>query len=373
MSDRNLHSMEKCGNRNCVANYPRVRIKAFDVLKLYAIFLVLWGHSIQYFLSSNYFDEPVYRIIYSFHMPLFMMISGYFSISSMKLTPFLFIKKKFIQLILPSFSWVIVLNLIPFLSKTHFLTQDPSLWLIHIKGAIGSIIYGFYGPYPFWFLKTCFICYILAYCGGRLRINKYLWMCITLIISQRIPHFVNIEVMYPCFIVGLELKDNQRFYSQICRHKIWLWGLFILMLCFWDQFFWGYDGVIKNFIINSIHIYNTYLLVIISRIYRLTIGIIGSLAFIGLICSLLPQNKNSKLITLCSSWGQYTLGIYILQSILLETIMAKYINLDNLNFYIFNFAVAPIISLLVLTSCVYIIKIMSKSKILSLLFYGKIN
>ena len=35
------------------------RLPYFDVLKLFAIFLVLWGHCIQYFLSSQYSDELV--------------------------------------------------------------------------------------------------------------------------------------------------------------------------------------------------------------------------------------------------------------------------------------------------------------------------
>ena len=71
----------------------KTRIKAFDFLKFFAIFLVIWGHVIQYFLSSDYSDELVYRIIYSFHMPLFMMVSGYFSVSSMSLSIGTFLRK----------------------------------------------------------------------------------------------------------------------------------------------------------------------------------------------------------------------------------------------------------------------------------------
>lgn len=58
------------------------RILAFDLLKLLAIYLVLVGHGTQHLLPSNPLDEPLYIYIYSFHMPLFMMLSGYFSYSS---------------------------------------------------------------------------------------------------------------------------------------------------------------------------------------------------------------------------------------------------------------------------------------------------
>ena len=55
------------------------RIIAFDLIKLFAIFLVIEGHCTQHLLSSFEYDEPVYVYIYSFHMPLFMFLSGYFS------------------------------------------------------------------------------------------------------------------------------------------------------------------------------------------------------------------------------------------------------------------------------------------------------
>ena len=50
-----------------------------NVVKGVAIFLMVWGHCIQYCAldSFDYFDNWMFKIIYSFHMPLFMMVSGY--------------------------------------------------------------------------------------------------------------------------------------------------------------------------------------------------------------------------------------------------------------------------------------------------------
>lgn len=50
-----------------------------DFLKGILTFLVLWGHCIQYSSATgyDYFNDIAFRIIYSFHMPLFMMLSGY--------------------------------------------------------------------------------------------------------------------------------------------------------------------------------------------------------------------------------------------------------------------------------------------------------
>lgn len=62
-----------------------------DILKGFAIFAVLLGHSIQYgsgnaFLSNGeYWNDPIMKAIYSFHMPLFIGICGYlFFFSVMK-------------------------------------------------------------------------------------------------------------------------------------------------------------------------------------------------------------------------------------------------------------------------------------------------
>lgn len=61
-----------------------------DFLKGIAIIFVLIGHCIQYgsgeeFLNSGaYWDNMTMKVIYSFHMPLFIAISGYLFSYSVK-------------------------------------------------------------------------------------------------------------------------------------------------------------------------------------------------------------------------------------------------------------------------------------------------
>lgn len=55
-----------------------------DFVKGFAIFLVIFGHALQYgsgdsFLTQElYWDDPLMKAIYSVHMPLFAAVSGYF-------------------------------------------------------------------------------------------------------------------------------------------------------------------------------------------------------------------------------------------------------------------------------------------------------
>ncbi len=64
-------------------NKSSTRILWPDILKTFAVFLVILGHISSTYDSREYFS-PVALWIYSFHMPLFMMLSGMFFKYSLK-------------------------------------------------------------------------------------------------------------------------------------------------------------------------------------------------------------------------------------------------------------------------------------------------
>ncbi len=89
------------------------RIKAFDAIKLFAIFLVIYGHCILH-LQNHCYDikeNIIYRFVASFHMPLFMAISGYFGSNTFKLKFSDFFIKKWKRLIVPSISFGVLFSL----------------------------------------------------------------------------------------------------------------------------------------------------------------------------------------------------------------------------------------------------------------------
>ena len=54
------------------------RDKRIDALRGLLMILVVLGHVIQYVYEPKDFDNNIlFRVIYSFHMPLFMCVSGY--------------------------------------------------------------------------------------------------------------------------------------------------------------------------------------------------------------------------------------------------------------------------------------------------------
>lgn len=289
-------------------------------------------------------------------MPLFMMISGYFAWSSMSLSPIDFVKKKIVQLLLPCLIWGVfisgMVSLFHFLCWKTFSIVDMASFIVH----------------SFWFLKSLFLCYMLAYLGKKILPNAY-WGIITIILSLMID-FLNLSIMYPCFFVGILLKSNDVLWKLKTR-MIWITSLviFVGLLCFWNKSFWDY----RAFNFNSIFLeHENYPLIYLYRkIYRILIGIAGSFSFIFLFYLFFERKKQSKIFDICCEWGKYTLGIYILQTAILEIVMRRILNFDNLDFVPFNFVVAPFISVCVLVICVFIIKMINKHRVLSFLLFGK--
>ena len=55
------------------------RIEYIDFIKGICIFIVVWGHTIQNMGDGDEFWlNPVHQFICSFHMPIFMLVSGFF-------------------------------------------------------------------------------------------------------------------------------------------------------------------------------------------------------------------------------------------------------------------------------------------------------
>lgn len=114
--------------------------------------------------------------------------------------------------------------------------------------------------------------------------------------------------------------------------------------------------------------------VVYLRLYRIVMGIAGSLFFILLfrrIFSKMGDDNKSSLCHLAGKIGQYTLVIYILQSFILEYLMARLLNFDDVDPILFNLIIVPSISLLLLFVCYSIATLISKNRYLSFILLGK--
>lgn len=333
------------------------RQPAFDALKFMAIFLVLWGHVVQYGLSSTPADNVVYRTIYAFHMPLFMLVSGYFAASAIKQEPRKFLRHKFRQLLLPPLTWGLLLYLL-LKGGQAVLQGDRSASLTDMCS---------YLFHNLWFLKSCFLCFLLAYLTYRVGKARPWAIGLSLVCSQCVPWF-QLSVMYPCFIAGLELRRHPSWQTWVRENRWWLGGALLPMLLFWSKdclAHWSLlpaGGGISDCILDSSALLQPY---------RIATGIVGSLFFVGLFLQLFREEPKRRPIKWCCAFGQLTLGIYVVQNILVETLMPRVVSFDSLPLQLFNFVVAPAVSMAALVACVVVIRLISRSAVCAFLFFGK--
>lgn len=130
------------------------RLKYIDHLKGLAIIFVVMGHFIQYNTVES-IRNSLFEVIYSFHMPLFMFISGYVAFKTITDVIFsnylLFLKKKAISLLIPFFIWPLIIQ--PFCFKHEQLSI--------IKRGMGLLVNPGAGLWFLWFLFFMSLIYSL--------------------------------------------------------------------------------------------------------------------------------------------------------------------------------------------------------------------
>ena len=86
------------------------RLQYIDFLRGFAILLVILGHAIQFSDESASSSNIIYSLIYSFHMPLFMFLSGFVS-GNKEYLDIWDLKKRALQLLVPFFCWPLAVGL----------------------------------------------------------------------------------------------------------------------------------------------------------------------------------------------------------------------------------------------------------------------
>ena len=320
------------------------RIEYVDALKGIAIFCVLWGHSLQYLQNGyDFFHNRAFEFIYSFHMPLFFMISGFLFRSSLKLNLKDFLYKKSVRLLLPCITWIAVYYILRLL---------PAMKEFKI-------------PY-FWFLRELFISYFIVYVS--LKFFKKNWMaCLLSIVFVLIGPFCAAQrVFLPMFWAGLYLKDNYQVISNHSKHVLIISGIiFSVCLMFWDG---NYTMYVTNFaILFDIRSLSFNLTNIDISLFRLLIGCCGSLFWFMLFKM---TYRDNKFFAWLGKIGASSLPIYLSQVLILETLTAKMIDFSGMDTWIYNL-ITPLVSSIVLAICIALITIIQKNKYTELLLFGE--
>lgn len=324
------------------------RIRSFDFVKFIAIFTVIWGHMIQYLLPGVCYENKIYQIIYSFHMPLFMIVTGYFSLSSLKRSFINLLNGKFNQLILPGITATTI----------HCVLMKYSDW----GGGVLERI-----AFDLWYLKVTFLCYIVFYVGNYFKKYKIFFYIISIILSQTVFVY-QFNLMFPCFMFGVLLKNNWNFVIAKSKYQIIITGtLFLVLLIPWDESFW----IIPSGGTYPLHSLESLSIFYGQFYYRMLIGIAGSMFFILVADLLCKIYRDNKWISHFSAIGTETLAIYLFQYIIIETLLWRWLKSDNYNVVFFSMILAPMLSMAILYFCIFTVKMVRKSKVSAFLFLGE--
>lgn len=205
--------MEKAAEVACSG-----RVLYLDKAKAFAIICVVLGHVIQYFDESHEMT-CVYDFIYSFHMPLFMTLSGFFISKSLETRIDKVIVHRGRQLILPVLSFSVLAFAVSFITP------------FDMTNGLGFFAYFFGGD--MWFLKYLFACIVMACVSKFIFRNTLLAALIPMLILISVSR-VGIFRIYPFLWLGFFLncyRDKIERYSKQIMIVSFL--AFIVLLVFW--------------------------------------------------------------------------------------------------------------------------------------------
>ena len=332
----------------------------FDAIKALAIVLVVYAHSIQYLSGCDYWNNEVFQFIYSFHMPLFFVISGFFISSALKLSWKDFLIKKGISLLLPCLVWTIIFSCLDFQGwhKMIMTIFNPLHWKL-------------------WFLKGLFIVQLVVYICIRLSTrflkesgaNKIILCAILLSSVVYFLPFMSIpRIMVPMIWTGYIIRLK---YEWFVENYYWIAlasiVTFILLYQFWNT------DVQEMYAGAKIKLYEVILgkapgTELWKMAYRILIGACGSVAIIA---SMHVLQSIPKWISVV---GASTAAIYILQSFILEYMMGKY--LVSLSFiyslpcWVILSVYLPCITFVVIALCLALRKLIQRNAYVSMLLIG---
>ena len=328
-----------------------------DIAKGLLVFLVVYGHSIQFGFGYEYGEsygcltDYVFRMIYSFHMPSFMAISGYLFYYSNKRNIKEIILSRLISIGIPYLTYCSIMVLILLPAKYN--------------EAFGLIL----GTYKsgFWFLPSvmfnCITVSLLTYISRKKR--KVIALLLSFVIIYTIiPEYIidgKYTCMYTCFVTGY-LVNMLKSKDLIIKRSAYIIPIAViaLIICslFYDSSMYVYSKeLINNGTFNYQWIYD--------ETRRYIVRIFGSISFMYIIRHDILSKWLKK--TMCNL-SRYSLGVYCASTIILTV---YYKAIGNMNINIPHNYIYPIILAIAITSILYkFFCYCEKSNILKTLFLG---
>ena len=187
----------------------------FGVLSGIAIIMIVAGHA-----GCDVLTVGGLFPYYSFHVPLFMFISGYFYRDESETKPLVYCKKKICRLLVPYFIWNVIYGIIAWILRLAGFTMGEGIGIrtLFVEPFISG--YQFIYNYAAWFVPTLFLiemmnlvmriilkklhlCYEWLILAGSLIVGMtVVWLAIHGHVWGLYKMPGRILFLYPCFQMG---------------------------------------------------------------------------------------------------------------------------------------------------------------------------
>lgn len=310
----------------------------WDAVKALLIMLVIAGHSIQFIQGGDIWDNLVFKGIYMFHMPLFVMVSGYFGITGIERRGWRSFLRQARRLLPP----VIIL---------YMLRLATNVWILHTPVSKASQL----GDGALWFLVVLMECSLFANMMFSLhnKLWRGLWLAIPLgigILAEGImPYASYFTTLWPCFLMGAYMRKLH--FQRTSINAKWLITMPLFagaLLCYKNE--WYMYLAPLHLDVESARAWLT----------RLVCAVIGSACFLCAV-HLFKMEKSRHLCKM----GSCTLAIYVLQALFFKCTSMFY------PIHCTNTAVALLISLVITSGLYLAYRITHRSKLIASLLYGE--
>ena len=306
----------------------------FDICKFFAMLLVVYWHCMSYRDGFKLSETPSYsaNFIIAVNMPLFFMISGYFSRNLHESGDWSRLLRRLV-----SYFWPLA-----FFSTVYAGLETAFLDMYCIAGFPLLAIKRFL--FCGWFFYALAICdvatYLIYRCGpGRKRqiLIAAAFFLLFCVLSNHIWHVSNVVAMIPFYWFGLVIFPRliDRELALMCVGGA---GFFAMV---YVTFFAG--NIATNglsFYWDQFDICSLRVNMILNMVLRYIVGILGSVfivASVHLLC------LSAKCITKISFLGTETLGIFFVHDELVAVVNRE-----------LEVIIGDCLSMLVLASCVYV-------------------
>ena len=316
------------------------RIAYLDLTKLWAIFLVCTGHAFTMLSVGE--GALVCRMLLTFHMALFMLMCGYFSHHALSMPFGPFVKKKALQLLVPTVAYV-GLNLL----STWVVTGSCPLGFMRNE-AIGGM----------WFLRTLFACYLFAWLVLRLPGTLWLKIIGSIVFALFFPHgyYLQFNYMLIFFWLGYVMKGHDNWLQAHVGGAL-VASLIVFLLVPWQ----------KPVVLTYDVLLHDPLQLPVQFVGGLA-GSILSITLMMLICRVLSCNWKGWLADI----GRYTLAIYGLQGVLLQNVVERIWSIDEniCSSDVQQYVVAPVVGVITVIVCYLLARLFTRNRITAQLFLG---